>query len=157
MGGTNSGMALNNEQIMILLANKIIEGGIMGDGQIMIGSSILQPIPTNIISTENSIVITNRHNSINLETSSTGSYSTITSTGNSIVITNGHNFKNLKTSSTESYSTITLTLTSNQVIFSPIRGTTITLNAANPVASLVYNLSDVSANLDFVLTNFKWS
>ena len=33
---------------MILFTGEIVEGGIIGDGQIMIGSSILQPIPANI-------------------------------------------------------------------------------------------------------------
>ena len=41
-GRTNSGKALNNEQVMILLGSEIIEGGTIGNGQIMIRSSILQ-------------------------------------------------------------------------------------------------------------------
>ena len=49
---------------------------------------------------------------------------------------------------------ITLTLASNQIILKPNSlAPTITLNATNPAASLVYNLPDVSINSDFVLTN----
>ena len=57
-GGINSSSALNNEQVMIFLAGEIVEGGIIGDGQIMIGSSILQSIPANITSTSGSLSIT---------------------------------------------------------------------------------------------------
>ena len=71
-GGTNSGKVLNNEQVMILLGGEIIEGRTIGNGQIMIESSILQPIPVNITLTGRSLSITNGHNSINLEMSSTG-------------------------------------------------------------------------------------
>ena len=73
-GRTNSSLALSNERVMISLAGEIVEGRIIGDGQLMIGSSILQPIPANITSTGGLLSITNGHNSINLETSSTGSF-----------------------------------------------------------------------------------
>ena len=110
---------------MSKLGSEIIEGRTIGNGQIMIGSSISQPIPANITLTGGSLSITNGHNSINLETSNAGSFSNITLVG-----------------------------ASNQIIFKPSSLTpTITLNATNPAASLVYNLPDVSANSDFVLTN----
>ena len=108
---------------MILLGNKIIEGSALADGQIMIESSILQPISANITSTGGSVSITNSHNSINLETSSTGSFSQISLKG-----------------------------TSDQIIFKPNSlAPKISLNATNPAASLVYNLPDVGSNSDFVL------
>ena len=122
-GRTNSGKALNNEQVMILLSGEIIGGRTIGNGQIMIGSSILQPIPVNITLTGGSLSITNGHNSINLETSSAGSFSDIT-----------------------------LTASSNQIILKPNSGTLITLNANNPAASLVYNFPNVSANANIVIT-----
>ena len=110
---------------MISIGGEIHEAGTQSDGQILIGSSISQPIPANI-----------------------------TSTGSTITITNGHNTINLETSSSDTFGHITLTDASNQLIFEPGgAGNTITLTCTNPAANRAYTLPDSGANSSFVMTD----
>jgi hypothetical protein len=70
-GGTGSTAALTNNQIMVSSAGKIVEGGVMTDGQIMIGKSGGAPIAANI-TPGTGINIVNAGNSITISASSNG-------------------------------------------------------------------------------------
>jgi hypothetical protein len=76
----------------------------------------------------------------------------ITSSNGSIIVTNSIGNIDLKTSSTDTFTTITLTGTSNQLIFEPGGSSnTITLTCTNPATNRTYTLSDVGANSNFVM------
>jgi hypothetical protein len=71
-GGTNSGAALANHQVMISQGDAIIEGGAMTNGQLMIGSTLGSPAPANITSSDSSITVINGPNTIDLKVASGG-------------------------------------------------------------------------------------
>ncbi|MEN6353202.1 MAG: hypothetical protein ABFD02_07090, partial [Bacteroidales bacterium] len=43
-GGTNSGAALNNGRVMVSRGDKIVEAGLMNNGQILVGSTGVEPV-----------------------------------------------------------------------------------------------------------------
>ena len=68
-GGTNSSVALIGDQVMISSSGAIVESGPMLDGQILIGSTLLGPLPANLSQGSYAgITIVNASNSITLDT-----------------------------------------------------------------------------------------
>ncbi|MFN7729740.1 MAG: beta strand repeat-containing protein [Bdellovibrio sp.] len=65
-GGTNSTTALTNNQIMVSSGGAIIEGGVMTNGQLLIGSTGLAPVVGSIAGTANRITVTPGAGSITL-------------------------------------------------------------------------------------------
>ena len=68
-GGTNSGTALVNNQIMVSSGGKIVEAGAMTDGQLLIGYTGSAPVIAALTQgTNNGVTIVNGHGSITLST-----------------------------------------------------------------------------------------
>ena len=56
-GGTNSGVALNNDRIMVSSSDAIVEAGAMTNGQMLIGSTGAAPVVAGITGTANQVAV----------------------------------------------------------------------------------------------------
>lgn len=127
-GGTNSSTALNNNRIMLSSGGSIIESSALTNGQLLIGSTGLAPVPTTITGTANQVIVTNGAGSITL------------SLPQAIALISSPTFASLN-----------LTNTINQILFGT--GTTIQLSAPTPASSITYTLPDVLTNSSFVMSD----
>jgi hypothetical protein len=67
-GGTNSGVTLNNNRIMISNGGSIVEAGALTNGQLLIGSTGAAPVARTLTGTTDQIIITDGAGTITLST-----------------------------------------------------------------------------------------
>ena len=125
-GGTNSTVALNNNRIMVSSGGAIVEASALTNGQLLIGSTGTSPVAAAITGTANQVIVTNGAGAITLSLP-----------------------QNIAPSSSPSFASLSLTNTTNQLVLNT--GTTITLNAVTPAASIVYTIPDTGGADTFAL------
>lgn len=125
-GGTNSNATLANNRIMVSSGGAIVEAGALTNGQLLIGSTGVAPVPAAITGTTNQVSVTNGAGTITLSTP-----------------------QNIHTGATPTFASETLSATTNQLTLGTTN--TATISATAPAASRTYTIADPGASANFVM------
>jgi uncharacterized protein (UPF0218 family) len=127
LSGTTNLSGLTASTILSLDSSKNIVSNILTNGQLLIGSTGVNPVIASLTGTSNQITVTNGAGTITLSLP-----------------------QSINSTATPTFASLTLTSTTNQIVL----GTTdtITISSTAPTASRVYTIPDTAANANFVMT-----